>query len=160
MGEHLVKLEDVSAELLELVRASVEISLASIKGDEDLIPVLNIKSTMIVLQADSLDEARNAVQTVLDSSAVEHGVLLYNSYATIEGGQCARALLAEAYERNKDLRLRFAQYYRPSKRAGFLNRAQPLERIGELTFMPVCADAESGFCAWGRDRPIRLWNPG
>lgn len=147
MGEQLVRLEDVSAELLELVRTSVEISLASIEGDEDLIPVLNIKSTMIVLQADSLDEARNAVQNVLDSSAVEHGVLLYNSYATIEGGLRTRALLAEAHERNKDLRLRFAQYYRPSRRAGFLNRYQPLERIGELTFMPVCANEKNGFCA-------------
>lgn len=135
MGEQLVKLEDVSADLLELVRTSVEMGLASIEGDEDLIPVLNIKTTIIVLQAESLDEAREAVQTVLDSSAVEHGVLMYNDYATIEGGLRTRALLVEAYERNKDVCLRFAQYYRPSRRAGFLNRAQPLERIGELTFM-------------------------
>ncbi|GLV60811.1 hypothetical protein KDH_76300 [Dictyobacter sp. S3.2.2.5] len=55
-------------------------------------------------------------------------------------GVSARALLAEAYERDKDMCLRFAQYYRPSKRAGFLNRAQPLERIGELTFMPACSN--------------------
>ncbi|GCE07418.1 hypothetical protein [Dictyobacter aurantiacus] len=140
MREQLVKLEDVNADLLELVRTSVEMSLASIEGDEDLIPVLNIKTTMIVLQADSLDEARQAVQNVLDSSSVEHGVLLYNDYATIEGGLRARALLAEAYERDKDMCLRFAQYYRPSKRAGFLNRAQPLERIGELIFMPACSN--------------------
>ncbi|GLV60810.1 hypothetical protein KDH_76290 [Dictyobacter sp. S3.2.2.5] len=91
MREQLVKLEDVNADLLELVRTSVEMGLASIEGDEDLIPVLNIKTTMIVLQADSLDEARQAVQNVLDSSAVDHGVLLYNDYATIEGGQRARA---------------------------------------------------------------------
>jgi len=141
MGEQLVKLEDVSADLLELVRTSVELGLASIEGDEDLIPVLNIKTTMIVLQAESLDEARKAVQNVLDSSAVEHGVLMYNGYETIEGGLRTRALLAEAYERDKDLCLRFAQYYRPSRRAGFLYRAQPLERIGELTFIsPVCSN--------------------
>ncbi|WP_126553479.1 hypothetical protein [Dictyobacter kobayashii] len=121
--------------------------MASIEGNEDLIPVLNIKSTMIVLQTDSLDEARDAVQNVLDSSAVEHGVLLYNCYATLEGGLQARALLAEAYERNKDLCLRFAQYYRPSRRASFLNRSQPLERIGELTFVPLCDNAENDFCA-------------
>ena len=147
MGEHFVKVEELNAELLELVHKSVDMGLDSIEGDEDLIPVLNIKSTMIVLQTETLDEARGAVQTVLDSSSVEHGVLMYNTYVVIDGGTRARALLVETYERDKDLCMRFAQYYRPSRRAGFMNPSQPLERIGELTFLPHCANLEDIFCA-------------
>ncbi|GCE28960.1 hypothetical protein KDA_44440 [Dictyobacter alpinus] len=147
MGEHIAKIEGLNAELLELIHRSVDMGLASIEGDEDLIPVLNIKSAMIVLQTETLDEARGAVQTVLDTSAADHGVLMYNIYTTIEGGMRTRALLVETYERNKDMRMRFAQYYRPSKRASFLAPSRPLERIGELTCLPVCADQEDNFCA-------------
>lgn len=145
MEEKLVKLEGISDELLELVHKSVEMGLASIEGDEDLIPVLNIKSTMIVLQTETLDEARGAVQHVLVSSAVACGVLMYNGYALDEQGMRTRALLAEAYERDKSLCVRFAQQYRPSIRAGFMQRSQPLTLIGGLRCATLTADEDSHF---------------
>ncbi|WP_149403509.1 hypothetical protein [Dictyobacter arantiisoli] len=135
MGEQTHRLEDLSAELLALVHESVAMGLDSIMGDEDLIPVLNIRTTMIVLQTETLEEARKAVPAVLTSSGVEQGVLIYNGYATLEDGQSTRALLAEAYELTTGARFCFTQQYRPPRKASFLSRAQPLDCIGELKFI-------------------------
>jgi hypothetical protein len=140
MGELTMRLENINAELLDLVHKSVEMGLASIKGDEDMIPVLNIKLTLIVLQTETLEEARAIVPYVLQSNAVEYGVLIYNSYANLHNGIRVRVLHVEVYEGNKMMCARFTQHYRPFRKGTFLNPAHPLELIGELTFINECED--------------------
>ncbi len=135
-----MKLDDINAELLDLVHKSVEMGLASIKGDEDMIPVLNIKLTLFVLQTETLDEARAIVPLVLHSSAVAYGALIYNSYAILQDGVRVRALHVEVYEGDKNMCVCFAQNYRPFQKSTFLNPAHPLELIGELTFISDCED--------------------
>jgi hypothetical protein len=133
-----MKLDDINAELLDLVHKSVAMGLASIKGDEDMIPVLNIRYTLVVLQTETLEEARAIVPYVLSSSSVEHGVLMYNSYTTLQDGMRVRTLHVEVYESNQVMSARFAQNYRPTRKSTFLNPAHPFELIGELTFIGDC----------------------
>lgn len=133
-----MKLDDINAELLDLVHKSVEMGLASIKGDEDMIPVLNMKHNLIVLQTETLDEARDIVPLVLRSSAVEYGVLMYNSYTTLQDGVRIRTLHVEVYEINQMMHACFTQNYHPSRKGTFMNPAHPFELIGELTFIGDC----------------------
>jgi hypothetical protein len=130
-----MRLDDINAELLDLVHKSVEMGLASIKGDEDMIPVLNIKLTLFVLQTETLDEARAIVPCVLHASAVACGALIYNSYAVLQDGIRVRVLHVEVYECDKNMCIRFAQNYRPFQKGTFGNPAHPLELIGELAFI-------------------------
>jgi hypothetical protein len=135
-----MRLDDINAELLDLVHKSVEMGLSSIRGDEDMIPVLNIKLTVIVLQTDTLDEARAIVPCVLHASAVAYGALIYNSYASLQDGLRVRALHVEVYEHDKIMCARFAQNYLPFRKSTFGNPSHPLELIGELTFIDDCDD--------------------
>jgi hypothetical protein len=133
-----MRLDDINAELLDLVYKSVEMGLASIKGDEDLIPVLNIKLNLIVLQTETLEEARDLVPHMLRSSSVEHGVLMYNSYTMLQEGMRVRTLHVEVYESSRATCARFMQNYRPSRKGTFLSPAHPFELIGELTLIDDC----------------------
>lgn len=133
-----MKLDEINAELWDLVHKSVEMGLASIKGDEDMIPVLNMKRNLIVLQTETLDETRDIVPYVLHASAAEQGVLMYNSYTTLEDGMRVRTLHVEVYEISQARHARFTQNYLPSRKGTFLNPAHPFELIGELTFIGDC----------------------
>ena len=130
-----MKLDDIDVEVLNLVNRSVEMGLASIKGNEDMIPVLNVKLNLIVLQTETLEEARDIVPSMLRSSSAEHGALMYNSHTMLPDGARIRTLHVEVYKRNQIMRARFAQNYRPTRKGTFLKPAHPFELIGELTFI-------------------------
>lgn len=137
MTEQSKALENISEELLTLIRASVEMGLASIEGDEDMTPMFNNPISIIVLDTKTIEEARATVQKVIQSGTIERGVLIYNGRVTLPTGERHRLLLLEGYESGQDTIVRFNQYYRPPVKAGFFGKKRPLERIGRLKFMPA-----------------------
>lgn len=92
------------------------------------------EAAIIVLEVQKSDDIFTATQHLLASGKFKRWVLIYSGYLTLRGER-TRVIFAEGYEQGKDKTWCFAQVYRPAVKAGFLKKAQPPERLGNLKFL-------------------------
>ena len=125
----MLSTDDISHEVMDVVRRTVASRLALLLEDGGILITLETDSNIFAYDTEAAEKNVDTARRTAALPAVRYGVLIYDGHITTAKNGRTAALMVEAYERGKPSGLRFIQRYQPG------TEDAPLVPIGRITYV-------------------------